>query len=157
MSQPRVSLRAVVRSDLPALFEHQADPVACEMAAVRPRDAGVFASRWENTLRNSALAARTILLNETIVGTISAFLMDGLPSVGYWIARDHRASLRARTRVARCSHSLRRLDWIARSSATSACCCPMPTSTGWPPASAGAVGILTGIRPTSRSRCKLAL
>lgn len=59
------------------------------MAAVVPRDSPSFFSHWEKILVDPSVVARAITLDSVLVGHISSFNMDGLDSVGYWIARDY--------------------------------------------------------------------
>ncbi len=84
-----VRLRPVTPADLPELFCFQSDPDGARMAAVIPRDSQTFFSHWERALADSSIVARAITLDSVLVGQISCFSMDGLDSVGYWIARDY--------------------------------------------------------------------
>lgn len=84
-----VRLRPVTPADLPELFRIQSDPDGARMAAVIPRDSQTFFSHWERALADSSIVARAITLDSVLVGQISCFSMDGLDSVGYWIARDY--------------------------------------------------------------------
>lgn len=102
-----VRLRPVTPDDLPLLFEFQLDPEANRMAVANPRSRDDFDTHWAHVLRNPGVTARAIVIDahstehtdahsdapsphtETLVGTISCFPLDGLPSVGYWIARAH--------------------------------------------------------------------
>ncbi len=86
---PSVHLRAVDTGDLATLFNIQCDPLANEMAAVLPRDHNAFYTHWNKIIRDPAVTARSILADETLVGTISCFEMNGQHAVGYWIAREH--------------------------------------------------------------------
>jgi len=76
-------------ADLPALFEHQADPESVKMAVVFPRDAEAFTAHWTKILADPSIVARTIIADDALAGSVSCFEMDGLRSVGYWIAREH--------------------------------------------------------------------
>lgn len=58
------------------------------MAAVVPRDSLSFYSLWDRSHHRS-IVALAITLDSGAVGHISCFSMDGLDSVGYWIARDY--------------------------------------------------------------------
>ncbi len=84
-----VRLRDVVAADLPALFMQQLDPEANRMAVANPRDLESFNAHWAKVLADPSVVAKVILADEVLVGNISCFKMDGLSSVGYWIARDH--------------------------------------------------------------------
>jgi RimJ/RimL family protein N-acetyltransferase len=85
---PSVRLRAVVPSDLPALFAFQADPEGCAMAAVHARGPEAFRSIWERIFRDERAVARAVLADEALAGSISCFTADGEDYVGYWIARE---------------------------------------------------------------------
>ncbi len=84
-----VCLRPVTPVDLPELFRFQSDPDGARMAAVVPRDSQSFYSHWEKILVDPSIVARAITLDSVLVGDITCFNMDGLDSVGYWIARDY--------------------------------------------------------------------
>lgn len=84
-----VELRDVIESDLPILFEHQADPVANEMAAFPARDRDAFMAHWAKILVNQANITKTILYNREVAGTIMCFMMEGKREVGYWIGREY--------------------------------------------------------------------
>ncbi len=86
---PLVQLRPVQTDDLPALFEHQADPASVNMAVVFPRDAEAFAAHWTKILADPSVIARAVIADDELAGSASCFEMDGLRSVGYWIAREH--------------------------------------------------------------------
>lgn len=84
-----VCLRDVRASDLPTLFAHQADPEACRMAVVNPRDEAAFHAHWAKILSDPRLIARAIVADGVLVGQISCFKMEGQDAVGYWIGREH--------------------------------------------------------------------
>jgi RimJ/RimL family protein N-acetyltransferase len=82
-------LRAVVDSDLPILFEHQADPIANEMAAFRARDRDSFMAHWPKILMNESTIIKTILYHGQVAGTVMSFIMESKREVGYWIGREY--------------------------------------------------------------------
>lgn len=84
-----VRLRPVTPADLPELFRFQTDPDGARMAAVVPRDSQSFFSHWGKILVDPSIVARAITLDSVLVGDISCFNMEGLDSVGYWIARPY--------------------------------------------------------------------
>ena len=59
------------------------------MAVANPRNAASFNAHWAKALADPGVVARVILADDAVVGSISCFEMDGLKSVGYWIAKDH--------------------------------------------------------------------
>jgi len=84
-----IRLRQVTEADLPILFEHQLDPIACAMAAFRPRDREAFLAHWAKILADTNVVTRTILREGQVVGSIVSFDRSGKRQVGYWIDRDH--------------------------------------------------------------------
>ena len=83
-----VTLRPVLESDLPFLFQMQLDPEANALAAVIPRNEETYFQRWKEILQNSNIVPMAILLDGELVGQISVFQADGQDCVGYWIAKD---------------------------------------------------------------------
>ena len=82
-------LRPLTPADLPALFEHQRDPVAAEMAAFPPRDREAFDAHWAKVLANDTVIARAVLHDGVLVGSAVSFVQNGDRQVSYWIAREH--------------------------------------------------------------------
>jgi RimJ/RimL family protein N-acetyltransferase len=87
-TQPLITLREVIESDLPIFFEHQSDPVAWRMAAFNPRDREKFMVHWKKLLANRAGVLRTILYGDVVAGTMMSFVMERKRQVGYWIGRE---------------------------------------------------------------------
>jgi len=96
-----ITLRRPTIDDLPAMYEIGADPVACEMAGVKPRTREVFMERWKDVLADPAINSRVIEIvsrgsgggerGREFAGSISVFQAPGetRDSIGYWIARPH--------------------------------------------------------------------
>lgn len=84
-----VELREVIESDLPILFEHQADPVANEMAAFPARDRDAFMAHWAKIRLDESNITKTILYHGEVAGTVMSFLLEGKREVGYWIGREY--------------------------------------------------------------------
>lgn len=84
-----IELRDVIDSDLPILFEHQADPVANAMAAFPARDRDSFMAHWTKIRVDEANRIKTILYNGEVAGTVMSFIMDGKRELGYWIGREY--------------------------------------------------------------------
>ncbi len=84
-----VIVRPVLASDLPIFFAQQLDPIANRMAVVNPRDQESFDDHWRKVLSATSVVTRTIVADGEVVGSVSCFPMEGLDSVGYWIAREH--------------------------------------------------------------------
>ena len=83
-----ILLREVIDSDLPILFEHQADPIANEMAAFPARDREAFLAHWAKILVDESSTIRTIVHEGQVAGTVMSFDMEGKREVGYWIGRE---------------------------------------------------------------------
>ena len=83
-----VSLREVLVSDLPVLFEHQLDPEATRMAAFPSRDRDAFMAHWAKILADTSGTLRTILASGSIAGYIGAWSDGTNRLVGYWIGRE---------------------------------------------------------------------
>ncbi|HSQ57229.1 MAG TPA: GNAT family N-acetyltransferase, partial [Gemmata sp.] len=88
-SSPDIQLRAVIASDLPILFEHQADREASRMAAFPSRDREAFMSHWAKLLADETKVVRAILLQGEVVGNVGSWVSEGSRRVGYWIGRAH--------------------------------------------------------------------
>lgn len=80
-----VLLRNVIDADLPIFFEHQRDPVACEMAAFPPRDRDAFMAHWNRIRANDSGRMQTIVVNSEVAGNIVSYMMQGKREVGYWL------------------------------------------------------------------------
>jgi RimJ/RimL family protein N-acetyltransferase len=84
-----VRLRPMELGDLEALFAMHVDPASNAMAVTIPRTQEAFYDHWHRSLQQDNITPRAILLDETFVGCISCFLIDGRMSLGYWIDRKH--------------------------------------------------------------------
>jgi RimJ/RimL family protein N-acetyltransferase len=84
-----VHLRPVAPADLPVLYEYQADPEGCRMAAVHPRNREAFFAKWDEIFRDPGVVSRVIVADGKLVGSISCFGVDGVDYVGYWIGKEH--------------------------------------------------------------------
>ena len=86
---PNVTLREVRDTDLPILYEHQADPEANRMAHFPPRDREAFMAHWTRILRDGPGLARAIDVDGEVVGNVVSWEQDGERDVGYWVGREH--------------------------------------------------------------------
>jgi RimJ/RimL family protein N-acetyltransferase len=84
-----VRLRIVEDSDLDALFHHQIDKLATEMAAFPARDADQFAAHWAKIRADDAVTVRTIVADGEVAGNIGSWRQDGQQLLGYWIGREY--------------------------------------------------------------------
>lgn len=88
---PLITLRAVTPEDLPIFFEHQADPVAAQLAAFPSRNREAFLHHWTtNILGNPLNSSRAILCDHQVAGNIGAWTDAETHErlLGYWIGRD---------------------------------------------------------------------
>ncbi len=83
--QPVVQLRSVVHGDIEYFFEHQSDPLANQLAMMKPQDEDAFSARWERILNATDLTVRTIVAGDQVVGSISCFPVELQICLGYWI------------------------------------------------------------------------
>jgi RimJ/RimL family protein N-acetyltransferase len=88
-----ISLRDLVESDLPILFDHQLDPVANHMAAFTakdPTDRSAFMQHWKGRVFPDATTInKAILLEDQLVGNLSSWEQGGKREICYWIDRKH--------------------------------------------------------------------
>jgi RimJ/RimL family protein N-acetyltransferase len=84
-----VTLRDVIKEDLPIFFEHQADPDACQMAAFPPRERDAFMAHWARIMANPDNDKQTILFDGQVAGNVVGFGMEGKREVGYWIGKSY--------------------------------------------------------------------
>ena len=85
-------LRSVLAADLVVFFDHQSDPDAAHMAAFTVRDPGdraAFDRRWERILTQASITARTIELDDLVIGHVLAHPWGGSLEVSYWLGRPY--------------------------------------------------------------------
>jgi RimJ/RimL family protein N-acetyltransferase len=85
---PVVRLRPVEDQDIAVFFQHQADPLAVEMAAFPARDADQVAAHWARLRADDNLFVRTIEADGEVAGNIGSWQQDGLQLLGYWVGRQ---------------------------------------------------------------------
>jgi RimJ/RimL family protein N-acetyltransferase len=83
----RVRLRPAEPSDLHRMYDLQLDPDSNRMAVTIPRTREAFDSHWAKSLGDPANIVRAILFDDSMVGYVCCFPMDGQDHVGYWIDR----------------------------------------------------------------------
>jgi len=83
-----ITLRPVIASDLPILFEHQRDPEASAMAAVPSRERDAFDTHWAKIMADTSVILRTILYGGRVAGYLTSFLLLGEWNVGYWLGKE---------------------------------------------------------------------
>ncbi|MBI1279986.1 MAG: GNAT family N-acetyltransferase [Anaerolineaceae bacterium] len=90
-TNPTVTLRDVIPSDLPTFFIQQQDPQANYMAAFTSRDPSNrtdFDAHWVKIMNDDTIINRTILYNGQVAGNIAKFIMFNQPEIGYWIGKE---------------------------------------------------------------------
>jgi RimJ/RimL family protein N-acetyltransferase len=85
---PAVGLREVEDRDVEVFFDHQADPLAIEMAAFPARDRDQFTAHWAKVRADDTAVTRTIVVDGVVAGNIGSWPQDGQQLVGYWVGRE---------------------------------------------------------------------
>lgn len=87
-----VALRPIDDSDLDALFEQMRDPESVRMAAFTaedPADRAAFDAHMAKVRASPTAINRAITAEGRLVGSIAAFVIDGVTEVTYWIDRAY--------------------------------------------------------------------
>jgi len=84
-----VVIRPVELADLPALYEHQADPEAVRMADFPARERDAFMVHWRRILADGAGVTLAIVAGGRVAGSAVSWRDGDRQMVGYWIGRDH--------------------------------------------------------------------
>ena len=87
-----ISLRPTTPSDLETLFQFQLDKEGGYLAAFMPSDhtdKAAYIQKHTQLLDNPSVNNQTILLDETIVGSIAKFEIQGDAELTYWIDRAY--------------------------------------------------------------------
>lgn len=86
---PKLTLRPVLESDLPILFQQQLDPEAIAMSAYPAKDKGEFMRHWEGIMKNKNVTARAILYKEKVAGHILCWKEGKYEQrIGYWVGKE---------------------------------------------------------------------
>ena len=86
---PKITLRPVLATDLPILFQQQLEPEAVAMSAYPAKDRGEFMRHWEGILKNKNVTARTIVYKEKVAGHIICWKEGKYEQrIGYWIGKE---------------------------------------------------------------------
>jgi len=86
-----ISIRPTSEADVVTFYEHQADPVAAEMAAFPSRDRAAHDAHWTNRVLGDPLTiSRTVLVDGEVAGNVGSWLdaQEGRRMIGYWIGRE---------------------------------------------------------------------
>lgn len=85
----KITLRPVLETDLPILFQQQLDPEAVAISAYPAKDRGEFMRHWEGILKNKNVTAHTILYKEKVAGHILCWKEGKYEQrIGYWIGKE---------------------------------------------------------------------
>lgn len=88
MNQITIHLRTTELKDLDSFFAFQLDESARHMAAFTSKETtnrAAFMEKYTKLLHEPSINMQTILLGNTIVGSISKFEMEGDAEITYWV------------------------------------------------------------------------
>jgi len=88
MENKNIKLRRTEHSDLEVLFQFQLDEKANYLAAFTskdPTDKAAYLEKFKKHLNDPTINMQTILVDETIAGSIAKFEMEGDAEITYWI------------------------------------------------------------------------
>ncbi len=91
MQNIQVKLRQTEKSDLELFFQFQLDEEANHLAAFTPKDhtdKEAYFEKFTKHLNEPTINMQTILVDETIAGSIAKFEMEGDTEITYWIDRN---------------------------------------------------------------------
>ena len=91
MQNIQVKLRQTEKSDLEFFFQFQLDKEANRLAAFTPKDPTdkeAYFKKYTKHLNDSTINMQTILVDETIAGSIAKFEMEGDTEITYWLDRN---------------------------------------------------------------------
>jgi RimJ/RimL family protein N-acetyltransferase len=88
MSSELLELRPVQADDLQVFYQHQLDPLACQMAGFPSREREAFMAHWAKILRDDNNHNFTIVYGGQVAGNIASFLQAGEREVCYWIGQE---------------------------------------------------------------------
>ena len=90
MQNSQLKLRRTEKSDLELLFQFQLNKEANYLAAFTPKDhtdKEAYFEKFTKFLNDPTINMQTILVKETIAGSIAKFEMEGEAEITYWIDR----------------------------------------------------------------------
>ncbi len=91
MQNRQLKLRQTEKPDLELLFQFQLDKEANYLAAFTPKDPTdkeAYFEKFTKLLNDPTINMQTILVDETIAGSIAKFEMEGDTEITYWIDRN---------------------------------------------------------------------
>ncbi|MGK6352681.1 GNAT family N-acetyltransferase [Parapedobacter sp. DT-150] len=86
-----IKLRRTEVADLADFFRFQLDKEASYLAAFTPKnqaDKVAYLEKYTKLLTDATVNMQTILVDETIVGSVSKFELEGRAEITYWIDRN---------------------------------------------------------------------
>ncbi|MCX2574648.1 GNAT family N-acetyltransferase [Pedobacter sandarakinus] len=87
-----LTLRPTEAKDLETLFEFQCDQEAASLAAFMPKDATdkiAYLKKHLKLLNDPTVNNQTILLNNSIVGSVAKYIIEPDAEITYWIDRKY--------------------------------------------------------------------
>ncbi|OQP62228.1 GNAT family N-acetyltransferase [Niastella populi] len=87
-----LQLRKTEIADLEQLFQFQIDEEAVFMAGFMSKgydDKNAYIEKYKKFLSDPTINMRTIWLNESIVGSVAKYEMDGHAEITYWIDKKY--------------------------------------------------------------------
>lgn len=91
MKQKIVKLSRTERPDLDFFFQFQLNKEANFLAAFTSKDSAdreAYLEKYSKFLNDETINMQTIFIDETIVGSIAKFLVEGDAEITYWIDRN---------------------------------------------------------------------
>lgn len=85
------TLRPVEPEDIEIFYDHEADPVASEMAAFPSRERAAHFEHWtKRVIPNPTGLVRTVIADGSVAGNVLSWIdsQSGRRFVGYWLGRD---------------------------------------------------------------------
>lgn len=92
MQNSQLKLRKTNTSDLELLFQFQLDKEANYLAAFTskdPTDKNAYVEKFTKLLNDPTINNQTILIDDTIIGSIAKFEIQGDAEITYWIDRNY--------------------------------------------------------------------
>jgi RimJ/RimL family protein N-acetyltransferase len=91
MHNTQLNFRQTEKPDLEFFFQFQLDKEANYLAAFTskdPADKEAYFKKYTKHLNDPTINMQTILVDETIAGSIAKFEMEGRAEITYWIDRE---------------------------------------------------------------------
>jgi len=88
---PNLQLRPSVAEDINHFYTYQLDPEANYLAAFTakdPQDKAAYLEKYTRLLNLPTVNMQTIIMNNTIAGTVTKFEINGEAEVSFWIDKQ---------------------------------------------------------------------